>query len=105
MPIWVSEPIGLASPLRMAKHAGNGGGADGAEADEQHAELAVCGSDFKVFHSRKLYHFGHSRGPQGSWSAWGLSSEAHSCEAYPRLCDLRFRRDSGSHRNMRWRLR
>ena len=40
VPICVSEPIGLASPFADRHDAGDGGGADGAETDEQNAEFA-----------------------------------------------------------------
>ena len=46
----------IGQPFSNGQHAGNGGRADGAEADEQNAQFAFCWSDFKVFHSRQLYH-------------------------------------------------
>ena len=57
VPICVSDPIGLARSLADGDHAGDGGGADGAEADEQDAELALRRSDFnRCRHGEKLYH-------------------------------------------------
>ena len=45
MPIWVSEPIGLARPWRIGFDAGDEGGGDGAHAGQQDAELAGGGAD------------------------------------------------------------
>ena len=48
---WLREPF----PNRH--HAGDGGGADGAEADEQHAKLAARRGDVEWWsHNRPLYH-------------------------------------------------
>ena len=42
--------------LANGQHAGNERGTDGAETDEQHAELAACGCDVnECGHGRKLY--------------------------------------------------
>ena len=58
VPICVSEPIGLANALANGEHAGNGRGADGAEADQQHAELAARRSNINgCRHERRSYRF------------------------------------------------
>ena len=47
----------LGQTLADGHHAGDGGGADGAEADQQHAELAACRGDVEWWsHNRPLYH-------------------------------------------------
>ena len=47
----------LGEALANGEHAGDGRGADGAEADQQHAELAARRSDFnRCRHGQKLYH-------------------------------------------------
>ena len=56
MPICVSEPIGLGETFANSEDAGDGGRAHGTEADQQNAKFALSWSDFKVFHSRQLYH-------------------------------------------------
>ena len=47
----------LRQPFPDRHHAGNGGRADGAQADQQHAELAARGGDLNWWsHNRPLYH-------------------------------------------------
>ena len=58
VPIWVSDPNGFASPLRMAMHTGNGRRADGAHSHEQDTQLPCGFCDFRrIFHNRGLYHW------------------------------------------------
>ena len=46
VPICVSDPMGLREALADGDDAGDGGGADGAEPDEEDAELPLCRGDF-----------------------------------------------------------
>ena len=48
---------GVGQTLANGENAGNRRRADGAKTDEQNAQFALCRSDFRVFHSRQLYHY------------------------------------------------
>jgi hypothetical protein len=52
----------LGEPAPNREHAGDRGRADGAHADEQHAELPCRRCDFsRIFHNRELYHHSSDR--------------------------------------------
>ena len=78
VPIWVSEPIGLRQSLADGHHAGDGGGADGAEADEQHAEFAASQGRSAVVKSQS----------GGSGQQYRFHQTALGCVRY--VCASRF---------------
>jgi hypothetical protein len=54
VPIWVSDPIGLASPAANGLDAGDHGGGHGAQADHHHSQFARCGRNLVLLPSVRI---------------------------------------------------